>query len=60
MRKMSKVKGLMFDAAVLVAVLASLSLACQLGSWHGVDTAHAAGAHPMVQAKITLQSVAEF
>jgi hypothetical protein len=56
MRKMSKIKGLMFDAAVLVAVLGGLSLACALGSNRGVDTAQAA-AHQVAQARLTLQSI---
>jgi hypothetical protein len=57
MRKMSKIKGLMFDAAVLVAVLGGLSLACALGSNRGVDTAQAAAAHQVAQARMTLQSI---
>ena len=56
MRKTSKVKGLIFDVAVLVAVIGGLSLACALGSARDVNTAHAAAAHQMAQARITLQS----
>jgi hypothetical protein len=53
MRKISKIKGLIFDVAVLVAVIGGLSLACALGSALDVNTAHATAAHQVAVARIT-------
>lgn len=49
MRRMAKIKAFLFDAAVLIAVVGGLGLACELGDLRA-DSAQIAPAHLLAQA----------
>ena len=59
MRRHSKFKAFLFDAAVLIAVVVGLGFACKLGPVDAAISARAVTTH-MVQAGPTLQATIDF